>query len=683
VASGLKYIRPIGMVFKKKAGYVCLEEDEMAIPQQLGDEVNTLDEHEQCITIQAATAEELEEDDESSSLLFGKYDKYFHNGDGNYERLYRTAKLILPNALYVTWRGFIDFQVEPGSPCITNKKVAEYTNKNVRTIELNIQRLRQAGFVRTHHVLRGENWVVEKNFSGMYQAVIEYMHWENSSTYMPPTREYFGVDGVDKDVCSKVLHFNNYRRILHNKKPGPKRKKVYPEEQTFIDGVFRELTTVQDSLSGMRAAKPADSQLETASVLPEKMSVQSPAATVPEEKLSVYEEAPVALSEKSLQTEATDIQPEEPGTPILVGDVQPEISNTEALAIGTQAGIVGAHQTIEDRVLPEERSIQSEAVPVQPEKKIEIQAEMGSQKQDAIQGQEAVQGQDIKQEQDLEEMKTRIIKEYQGIVEKEGQEAAMCWMSTQNVEWMQPQDWDVIFEQSNESVQLEDEMKRKEDVVQQELAFESEGGQAVQEDSKGEEQAMQEESNLAENSQEMIDGINEFDKFMDNMVLTRRVDINEMNEWYKFLHQLYNTYGRWLLDTNLIKFPARNQPKVPFMRFLKADLEYRCALRPAGDVYSEEEFIEDLNELCDWREKIYHYTGLWDDNNIWLSNYHGFNKVNQAYLDRVSSEDLKRLKIMVFEPEPDVPPITLKEKLLAERRRLRDEKDKMGENGTV
>ncbi|HTK07620.1 MAG TPA: hypothetical protein VL485_10665 [Ktedonobacteraceae bacterium] len=178
---------------------------------------------------------------EISPPLFGKYDIHFRDKDGSYATLYRVTQLILPGALYLTWQAFVGFQVDHLPPYVTLKHVAEYTKKSLRTIELNMQRLRQSGYLSTAHSLRNGNWVVEKCFDGLYEAVIEYLTWEQSPSYIPPVREYFAIDQLDWATCQPLLRFNNYRRLIRNKKPGPKRKKVYEEEKECVDGVFREV----------------------------------------------------------------------------------------------------------------------------------------------------------------------------------------------------------------------------------------------------------------------------------------------------------------------------------------------------------------------------------------------------------------------------------------------------------
>jgi len=181
-------------------------------------------------------------------LLFGRYDEFFRDKDGSYSPLYRVARLILPSALYYTWNAFLDFQCDDLPPSVTLKQVAEHTNKNLRTIELNVQRLRQLGYLYTRHAPRDGMCVVEKCFDGFYKAVVEYLEWEKSASYIPPLREFFAIDQLDWSICNQLVRFNNYRRLIHNKKPGPKPKKVHVEEEC-VNGVFREIAEEVISLA--------------------------------------------------------------------------------------------------------------------------------------------------------------------------------------------------------------------------------------------------------------------------------------------------------------------------------------------------------------------------------------------------------------------------------------------------
>ncbi len=178
---------------------------------------------------------------EASPHLFGTYDEHFRDNEGSYQPLYRVAKLILPGSLYLTWSAFVHFQEGDLPPYVTQKQVAEYTKKNLRTIELNMQRLRQAGYLHTRHAMRGGGCVVEKCFDGLYKAVLEYLQWEQSPLYVPPLREYFVVDQLDWSVCQSLLRFNNYRRLICNKKPGPKQKKKKASGKGCIEGTFKEV----------------------------------------------------------------------------------------------------------------------------------------------------------------------------------------------------------------------------------------------------------------------------------------------------------------------------------------------------------------------------------------------------------------------------------------------------------
>ncbi len=178
---------------------------------------------------------------EASPHLFGTYDEHFRDDEGSYQPLYRVAKLILPGSLYLTWSAFVHFQESDLPPYVTQKQVAEYTKKNLRTIELNMQRLRQAGYLHTRHAMRGGGCVVEKCFDGLYKAVLEYLQWEQSPLYVPPLREYFVVDQLDWSVCQSLLRFNNYRRLICNKKPGPKQKKKKTSGKGCIEGTFKEV----------------------------------------------------------------------------------------------------------------------------------------------------------------------------------------------------------------------------------------------------------------------------------------------------------------------------------------------------------------------------------------------------------------------------------------------------------
>lgn len=137
---------------------------------------------------------------------------------------------ILPMALYRTWEIFADHQA-PGNDCFLSiGSVAEISERVERTIRLNLHELqaRKLLVLRAEHKLLRQTdgsykqkFVVIKDFAGLYALAHEYYFWTQSEGYIEPARDFVEVIGKDECLVGKLLRFNNYRRLILNKMPGP------------------------------------------------------------------------------------------------------------------------------------------------------------------------------------------------------------------------------------------------------------------------------------------------------------------------------------------------------------------------------------------------------------------------------------------------------------------------------
>jgi hypothetical protein len=162
------------------------------------------------------------------------YNKYHHPEFAGYEgerHLKAILHKILPMALYRTWEVLVERQA-PGNDCFLSiAKISETVERVERTIRLNIHELE----ARKLLVLRAEQkllrqkdgtyklkLVVVKDFAGLYALAHEYLLWTQSEYYIEPERDFAQAFQSDEALKRKLIRFNNYRRIILNKVPGPR-----------------------------------------------------------------------------------------------------------------------------------------------------------------------------------------------------------------------------------------------------------------------------------------------------------------------------------------------------------------------------------------------------------------------------------------------------------------------------
>jgi hypothetical protein len=171
---------------------------------------------------------------EQQSEPFATYNKYHHPEFAGYDgerQLKSILHKILPMALYRTWEVLVERQA-PGNDCFLSiASISETTQRVERTIRLNIHELEARKLLELRaeqKLLRQKDGeyklklVVVKDFSGLYQLAREYLLWTQSDAYIEPARDFAGTIQSDESLKRKLRRFNNYRRVLLNKLPGPK-----------------------------------------------------------------------------------------------------------------------------------------------------------------------------------------------------------------------------------------------------------------------------------------------------------------------------------------------------------------------------------------------------------------------------------------------------------------------------
>ncbi|MHB8596718.1 MAG: hypothetical protein ACYDER_07900 [Ktedonobacteraceae bacterium] len=164
----------------------------------------------------------------------GRLNKYLYEEFAGYEgerRLKSILHKILPMALYRTWEVLVERQA-PGNDCFLSiASISETAERVERTIRLNIHEFE----ARKLLVLRPEQkllrqpdqslklkLVIVKDFSGLYALAHEYLLWTQSDCYIEPERDFAEAIRSQDALKRKLIRFNNYRRIMENKVPGPK-----------------------------------------------------------------------------------------------------------------------------------------------------------------------------------------------------------------------------------------------------------------------------------------------------------------------------------------------------------------------------------------------------------------------------------------------------------------------------
>jgi len=182
---------------------------------------------------QSSPVRELPEYDPDDNGRFAGYDAIFRCEGDNYEALYRVLKKILRPAHYRTWAAA---NSDPGNgppPCLSAKEIAERVGRHRRTIEIDLQEMRESRLLHIQPARRDGRWVMEMHYDVLYRLVHEYLEWERSADYVPAERQYFERIELDPNLKQHLLQFEDYRKVLVKKKPGPKSKKKSICHETY------------------------------------------------------------------------------------------------------------------------------------------------------------------------------------------------------------------------------------------------------------------------------------------------------------------------------------------------------------------------------------------------------------------------------------------------------------------
>jgi hypothetical protein len=137
---------------------------------------------------------------------------------------------ILPLALYRTWEILMEQQGEnrPGYLGVMN--LAKLAQRTPRTLQKNLDVLGARGLMTQRaerRVLRTRGGrvvsrtVVVKDFGPLYDLAHEYHEWLDDERYVPAERELVDIWRGNERVVAKVRRFENYRRVLMHRRPGP------------------------------------------------------------------------------------------------------------------------------------------------------------------------------------------------------------------------------------------------------------------------------------------------------------------------------------------------------------------------------------------------------------------------------------------------------------------------------
>ena len=171
---------------------------------------------------------------------------------------------ILSTALYRTWEVLIERQALGNDAFLSIGKISETLQRVERTIRLNIHEFekRQMMELRAEQKLLRQTdgsvklkMVVVKDFRGLYALAYEYLLWTQSATFIEAERDFGEIIRSNEALKRKLIRFNNYRRVIENKVPGPKplereEHRWYTEYSPALDD--QELGTV----GGMSTPSP-------------------------------------------------------------------------------------------------------------------------------------------------------------------------------------------------------------------------------------------------------------------------------------------------------------------------------------------------------------------------------------------------------------------------------------------
>jgi hypothetical protein len=149
-------------------------------------------------------------------------------GYGGERYLDSIIQQILPYALWRTWHYAVDFQA-PGSYCyVGTTRLASRVKPGIRKIELDFQELLARGLMVKYakrlpiKATGRHEAVIVKDFQALYDLAHEYHVWSHSDEFIPAERDQMALILADAHLLAKVLRFDNYRRLIENRKPGRK-----------------------------------------------------------------------------------------------------------------------------------------------------------------------------------------------------------------------------------------------------------------------------------------------------------------------------------------------------------------------------------------------------------------------------------------------------------------------------
>lgn len=144
--------------------------------------------------------------------------------------LKKLLRQILLLALYRTWEIFADHQALRNDCYLGVTHLAEIAGRTTRTIEKNlaslcakqllVERAERKVFRSSTGILKSKV-VIIKDFGGLYALAHEYHEWLNSEEFVAADREMVALLDSFSGLVAKLRRFDNYRKVLYNRLPGP------------------------------------------------------------------------------------------------------------------------------------------------------------------------------------------------------------------------------------------------------------------------------------------------------------------------------------------------------------------------------------------------------------------------------------------------------------------------------
>lgn len=159
--------------------------------------------------------------------------KYFYPefaGPGGERYLKKLLRQVLPMALYRTWEIFADHQAKGNDCYLSIPQLAVLAGRSLRTMQKNLAVLQARQLLVEHaerKVFRGpqgepiSRMVVIKDFANLYALAHEYHEWLHTDAYIAPAHAFVEAIAHEPLLVEKLRRFDNYRRILYTRVPGP------------------------------------------------------------------------------------------------------------------------------------------------------------------------------------------------------------------------------------------------------------------------------------------------------------------------------------------------------------------------------------------------------------------------------------------------------------------------------